>query len=71
MSGLENENMLTFVVMRHPFDRIVSSYYDKIIGPGGFGIFQKIKDIIKEKGNEQIYAKTPFNSDYFSGDGLQ
>ena len=60
MSGLENENMLTFMVMRHPFDRIVSSYYDKIIGPGGVAIFQKIKDIITEQCKVQIYCKNLF-----------
>ena len=54
MSGSGNEDMLTFVIIRHPFDRIVSSYYDKIVGPGGFGTYQKIKDVIKKDCKIQI-----------------
>lgn len=41
--------LLSFVMVRHPLDRLASAYYDKIIGEASKTNFKKIVDKIKEK----------------------
>lgn len=41
--------LLSFVMVRHPLDRLASAYYDKIIGEASETNFKKIVDKIKEK----------------------
>ena len=41
--------LLSFVMVRHPLDRLVSAYYDKIIGEPSKTNFKKIVEKIKEK----------------------
>ena len=48
--NLINENkILSFVNVRHPFDRLESAYYDKITGQGNTRSFLQITDSIKSQ----------------------
>ena len=41
--------LLSFVMVRHPLDRLVSAYYDKIVGQSSKTNFKKIVTQIKDK----------------------
>ena len=46
---MKKPDILSFVFVRHPFDRLVSAYYDKIAGHRSkFGYFKDVVDGIRK-----------------------
>ena len=45
---MNRQDILSFVFTRHPFDRLESAYFDKIIGDPGEG-WQNLSQFIKKR----------------------
>ena len=51
--------LLSFVMVRHPLDRLVSAYYDKIVGNPTITMFKKMTMKPGTKREELIYTTQP------------